>query len=64
MKEASGELNLTVITVVAIAAVATILWAMWPSIQGSIESSWNSGCDRGYHPVVDNVTGVKSCVAD
>lgn len=33
MKEATGELNMTVITVVAIAAVAAIFYAfIWPSI--------------------------------
>ena len=34
MKEATGELNMTVITVVAIAAIAAIFYAfIWPSIQ-------------------------------
>ena len=34
MKEATGELNMTVITVVAIAAVAAFFYAfVWPSIQ-------------------------------
>lgn len=34
MKEATGELNITVITVVAIAAIAAIFYAfVWPSIQ-------------------------------
>lgn len=38
MKEATGELNMTVITVVAIAAVAAFFYAVvWPSIQSSIE---------------------------
>lgn len=37
MKEATGELNMTVITVVAIAAVAGIFYAfVWPMIQASI----------------------------
>lgn len=37
MKEATGELNMTVITVVAIAAVAAIFYAfIWPSIQGTM----------------------------
>lgn len=37
MKEATGELNMTVITVVAIAAIAGIFYAwVWPTIQVSI----------------------------
>lgn len=46
MKEATGELNMTVITIVAIAAVAGIfyLW-VWPSIQVSIaRSTCNASC--------------------
>lgn len=41
MKEASGELNLTVITVVAIAAIAAILWSQWDNISESITNAWN-----------------------
>ena len=37
MKEATGELNITVITVIAIAAVAGLFYAfVWPMIQGRI----------------------------
>lgn len=37
MKEATGELNMTVITVVAIAAVAAFFYAfVWPNIQMSL----------------------------
>lgn len=40
MKEATGELNMTVITVVAIAAVAAFFYAfVWPNIKGSINRS-------------------------
>ena len=40
MKEATGELNMTVVTVVAIAAVAAFFYAfVWPSIQNSIKAS-------------------------
>lgn len=42
MKEASGELNLTVITLVAIAAVIGFFWLMWPSIKTSINTQWNN----------------------
>ena len=40
MKEASGELNLTLITIVAIAAIAALFAALWPSIKSTIESKW------------------------
>ena len=37
MKEATGELNITVITVVAIAAVAAFFYAfIWPSIKNNM----------------------------
>ena len=40
MKEATGELNMTVVTVVAIAAIAAFFYAfVWPSIKNSINSS-------------------------
>lgn len=54
MKEATGELNMTVITVVAIAAIGAILWTLWPTIQSSIENAWGAGtnCAEGttYNP--------------
>ena len=40
MKEATGELNMTVITVVAIAAVAAFFYAfVWPQIKKNIEAN-------------------------
>ena len=40
MKEATGELNMTVVTVVAIAAVAAFFYAfVWPGIRNSIQAS-------------------------
>ncbi len=40
MKEATGELNMTVITVVAIAAVAAFFYAfVWPAIKNNINNS-------------------------
>lgn len=41
MKEASGELNMTVITIVAIGAIAAFFGTvLWPRIQGSINKQW------------------------
>ena len=42
MTEASGELNLTVITLVAIAAVIGFFWLMWPNIKTSINTQWEN----------------------
>lgn len=42
MKDATGELNLTVITLVAIAAVIGFFWLLWPGIQSSINSQWGN----------------------
>ncbi len=37
MKEATGELNMTVVTIVAIAAIVALFYAfVWPAIQGSL----------------------------
>ena len=40
MKEASGELNLTLITIVAIAAIAGLFALLWPSIRNTISDKW------------------------
>ena len=49
MKEATGELNMTVITVVAITAVAAFFYAfVWPAIKTSIASNTcNNTCTTG-----------------
>ena len=40
MKEATGELNMTVITVVAIAAIAAFFYALvWPAIKANVINS-------------------------
>ena len=49
MKEATGEVSMTVITLVAIAVIGGILAVMWPNIKGSIEKLWgNDTCPDGY----------------
>ena len=51
MKEATGELNMTVITVIAIAAIAGFLMFLLPTILNTIESNWNQSqnCPAGYN---------------
>ncbi len=40
MKEATGEVSMTVVTLVAIGVIGAILAFMWPRIQNSIEGLW------------------------
>ena len=67
MKEASGEVSMTVIVIVAVAVIGGILAAMWPSISATIKKSWgNTGKDAceaqtGCRWVEDASTG-SSCV--
>lgn len=49
MKEATGELNMTVITVIAIAAVAALFYAfVWPMIQRTIVQQTCNAYGPGY----------------
>ena len=41
MKEASGELNMTLITIVAIAAIAGLFAFLWPTIKETIVEKWD-----------------------
>lgn len=41
MKEATGEVSMTVVTLVAIGVIGAILAVMWPKIQESIEGLWD-----------------------
>lgn len=48
MKEATGEVSMTVITLVAIAVIGGILAFMWPTIKNTISGLWNPGtCPAG-----------------
>ena len=46
MKEATGEVSMTVITLVAIAVIGAILAFMWPTISNKITNLWGSGEKR------------------
>ena len=41
MKEASGELNMTLITIVAVAALAAIFAALYPTLKNTILNQWS-----------------------
>lgn len=43
MKEATGELNMTIITVIAIAAIGVFLWGFLPGILEGIKENWEKG---------------------
>lgn len=38
MKEATGEVSMTVITIVAVAVIAGLLALLWPNIKGMFEN--------------------------
>ena len=46
MKEATGEVSMTVITLVAIAVIGGIIAFMWPTIREKITGLWGSEAER------------------
>ncbi len=42
MKEASGELNMTLVTIIAIAAIAGLFFAFKDKILGAINEKWSN----------------------
>lgn len=65
MKEATGELNMTVITVVAIAAIGTLFYTLiWPSIKTSIKNNTCStfGKDYKYDPAQKKCCAGNKCI--
>ena len=40
MKEASGELNMTLVTIIAIAAIAGLIYVFLPTIKNAINNAW------------------------
>ena len=63
MKEATGELNMTVVTVVAIAAVGAFFYAfVWPGIKTSIaRNTCANTCPDGKVSAVDVDAGTCTC---
>lgn len=49
MKEATGEVSMTVVTLVAIGVIGAILAVMWPRIQESIEGLWGNTESSGQY---------------
>lgn len=59
MKEASGELNLTVVTIIAIAAVAGIGTFLYTKVKDTINTQWNT-IDQGGTSSTNTYTNGKS----
>ena len=49
MKEASGELNMTLVTIVAIAVIGGIFAWFWPQIKTAIGQKWNQSVQNTEH---------------
>ena len=54
MKEATGELNMTVVTIIAIGAIVAFFWFMWPTISTTIQNTWNN---------ISGANGTQQCPA-
>lgn len=63
MKEATGELNMTVVTIIAIGAVIGFFWVMWPRIQNTINNTWN-GIDTDVNCGKGKYYNGKECVSE
>ena len=44
MKEASGELNMTLVTIVAVAAIGALIYVFLPKIKNAINKTWDNQC--------------------
>ncbi len=42
MKEATGEVSMTVVTLVAIAAIGAVVAFLWPNIKTKLNTLWGS----------------------
>ena len=47
MKEASGELNMTLITIIAVSIIGAIFYALWPQIRDAINGKWGEASNQG-----------------
>ena len=45
MKEATGELNMTVVTIVLIGVIMAFFTMFWPTISKNIQEQWNKNVD-------------------
>jgi len=60
MKEATGELNMTLVVVIAVATLVTFLYSViWPSIRNNMDSSTN--CNKAICESESNGDGTVNC---
>ena len=60
MKEATGELNTTVITVILVASLASFFYfTIWPALQGNLNQS--TGCSKAICDNKPNDDGTVNC---
>ena len=57
MKEATGELNMTVVTIIAIGAVIAFFWFMWPQIRTTITGVWSKDIEGSKDNMYQNGGG-------
>ena len=60
MKEATGEMNMTVVTIIAVGAIIAFFWFMWPTIKNTISGQWG-GTSKDCGPDMHYVEG-SGCV--
>ena len=46
MKEATGEVSMTIVTLVAIAVIGAILATQWDNIRNKITNLWDKGSNQ------------------
>ncbi len=65
MKEATGEVSMTVIVIVAVAIIGGIIVALGPTLKSTIEKKWGNSdkaaCESGNGTWVDNKDGTGYC---
>ena len=40
MKEATGEMNMTLVTIIAVGAILAFFWILWPTIKNTVSGQW------------------------
>ena len=60
MKEATGEVSMTMITIVAVAVIGGILALMWPSIENWIRDSFGAAANTTEGGYMDTGAGTGS----
>ena len=57
MKEAPGELNMTIVTIVMIGVIAAFFAIFWPTIRDSIQNTWNDNATSQDELINDPMAG-------